>query len=70
MKTFWLVLAAGVALVALSILWSFLGDAASQRSDFGVIVGSLLVLSLLAVVTAVGEKLYRAHGSQKPRRKP
>jgi hypothetical protein len=70
MKTFWIVLGVGVGLLILSTLWSFLGSAASQRSDFGIISGSLLVIILAAAAVPVGMKVvHKLQGRSKPQEK-
>jgi hypothetical protein len=62
-KLFLQLLSAGVALVAFSMLWSFLGDAASQRSDFGVVSGCLLAIVVIAAAVAwTASKIKRAQG--------
>jgi len=71
MKWFWIILAAGVGLVALSSLTSMLGAAASQRSDFGVIAAS--VLGIVMVAAAVPITLHfikKAQGTSETKEKP
>jgi len=70
MKIFWRLLIAGFLLIGLSSLWSFLGDAASQRNDFGVIAGSLLALVLIAAAIAwSAAEIKRFQGRSNPKDK-
>lgn len=66
MKIFWAVLVIGVGLFVLSSLWSYLGNVASQRSDFGIVVGSIVTLLVVGALAQLSLLLYHRLRKGKP----
>lgn len=71
MKIFLIVVGCGVSLVLFSMLWSSIAEMASQRSDFGIVAGSLLAIVVIAGLVALIPRLVKTvQGADKPKEKP